>query len=506
MKKIFKNLHYLALAVLSLGILNSCNKEYLDTAPTDRIAEQDAYKTADNLMAVVSGMHRSLYVRLGTQYGGAQGYSGIGGMMIALDTYGEDLVHTALGGNWHIADARWQTNANENSSTVLYLYASMYKLIRNANTIITYGAAATGDPSLRDRAIGEAYAYRAFCYYNLVQLFGKRYNPSAVPNTQLGVPLVLDLDLSPKPRATVEEVYAQINSDLNTSLALLTGKSRGNTGPFLTHFNENVVRGLMARVALTQGNWSVAATQANLARTGFALMSNTQYKNGFSASGNGEWMWGVQILLTDQSDVFGDFGGYMSRNFNSSTIRLAPKAINSTLYNSFAATDVRRQVFDPTGNHTTLGLPSNFVKKPYTSQKFLAVSASDARSDVPLMRSGEMYLIEAEALARNGQETASKTVFNAFETNRNPSYTGAVTTGQAYIDEILKSRRFELWGEGFRFYDLKRLNLPLDRNGANHVATVINNVYNVPETDKRWQLLIPRTEINANPLIIQNDL
>jgi hypothetical protein len=90
--------------------------------------------------------------------------------------------------------------------------------------------------------------------------------------------------------------------------------------------------------------------------------------------------------------------------------------------------------------------------------------------------------------------------------SRNPAYVLSANTGQALVDEILFQRRIELWGEGFRFYDLKRTNSPLDRSGANHDSAIVNGVINVPVTDKRWQWLIPRAEINANPLIVQNEL
>ena len=38
-------------------------------------------------------------------------------------------------------------------------------------------------------------------------------------------------------------------------------------------------------------------------------------------------------------------------------------------------------------------------------------------------------------------------------------------TGAKLADEIMTHRRIELWGEGFRWFDLKRLGLPLDRTG-----------------------------------------
>ncbi len=479
-------------ALLLLALLSSCRSDFLETTPTRSVGADAATGTADNLMLIINGMHRNLYYRQG-----GQGYSGIGGQFIIQDSYGEDLVHTATGLNWHIDAVRWQAQGNENSFTVEYPYTFYYQMIRNANTVIANGATATGDTATRDKALGEAYAYRAFMYFQLVQLYGKRYVAGA-NGTNRAVPLRLDTSDSPLARATVEEVYTQIWADLDQAYTLLNGKSRVAK----SHFDTKVVDGLRARVALTQGKWAQAAQYAKAARAGYTLMSNADYKSGFTVA-NGEWMW-ASIIVADQTDYFGNFGAYMSRNYNSSTIRLAPKAMSKSLYSSFPATDVRTQVVDPTGAHTALGLPSNFAKFPYTSQKFLAVSVSDSRTDVPLMRASEMYLIEAEALARAGDEAGSKAVFNLFEKNRNPAYAGAVTTGQAYIDEVMKSRRFELWGEGFRFFDLKRLNQPLNRNGSNHSATVINNVYDVPADDKRWEYLIPRKELNANPLCTQN--
>ncbi len=71
----------------------------------------------------------------------------------------------------------------------------------------------------------------------------------------------------------------------------------------------------------------------------------------------------------------------------------------------------------------------------------------------------------------------------------------------------MDSRRIELWGEGLRFLDLKRLSLPLDRTGANVVTSVVNNVLTVPADDKRWTWLIPQSEIdNSEGLVVQNEL
>lgn len=496
-KNNYKYILYIFLFIL-LGGLSSCESDFLETDPTDKVSSDLATSTADNLMLIINGMHRNMYVRQNS----SQGQIGQSGIMIMMDALGDDVVFPSTGNGWYISTVRWQDQTNVNGSNLYYPFQFYYAMIKNANSVILNYSKATGDVSTINKAAGEAYAYRAFCYYMLVQLYAKRYEPGTI-NKQNGVPLRLDESFTPLKRSTVEEVYAQINSDLELSLSKLSGVTRSSK----SHFNTNVVKGLIARVALTQGNYPKAATYANEARTGFPLMNAATYKAGFnSLEGNGEWMWGSQIN-TDQTEYFGNFGAYMSRNYSSTNIRGCPKVMSKSLFLKFPSTDVRTQVVDPTGLHTSLALPSNFTKYAYTSQKFLAVSTSDSRMDVPYMRSAEMYLIEAEALARiPGRESDSKAVFTLLEKQRNPSYTTTSSTGTAYIEEILNSRRIELWGEGFRFLDLKRLNKALDRTGSNFNATVINNVSSVVAGDKRWTYLIPQSEINANPLCEQNDL
>jgi hypothetical protein len=123
------------------------------------------------------------------------------------------------------------------------------------------------------------------------------------------------------------------------------------------------------------------------------------------------------------------------------------------------------------------------------------------------MRTAEMFLIEAEAKARLGtDDVGARAALFTLAKNRNPSYTLSTNTGAALINEIMLQRRVELWGEGFRFLDLKRLDLPLDRNGSNHNITLAN-VFNIPVGDVRWEWLIPIAEINASGgAVVQNPL
>lgn len=483
----------LVLFIITIISFGACSEDFLDKKPTEFVDDEGATKTTENLMTLLNGIHRSLYMNYEDQ-----SQTGLGGLMQQTDIVGDDVVFPITNG-WFLAIYNWTAVANANSKDIRYPYRTYYRIVRNANTIINNADAAIGKTSDKNIVKGQALLYRAFCHFQLVQLYAKRY-VNGQENSQLGVPVILTVDNLAHPRSTVEEVYAQINKDLDEANTLLIGYGRPNN----SHLNLKVAQGLKARVALTQGNWAVAAEYANKARTGISLMSMTDYVSGFNDFKNEEWMWGSHINEV-QTESFGNFGAYMSRNFSSTVIRSCPKAINSKLYNMIPSTDVRSLVFDKTGQHISLALEPKFAKFPYTSQKFLAVSNGDSRCDVPYMRAAEMYLIEAEANARLGNANAAQILYD-FEITRNPSYVLSTNTGQALIDEILLQRRIELWGEGFRFFDLKRTNASLDRTGANHDSGITNGVMYVAPTDNRWQWLIPQDEINANPLMVQNEL
>jgi hypothetical protein len=480
---------------LLTGLLYSCDESYLETLPTTQIASTDVFTTTANGWAAINGIHRKMY----SQWMSSQDMGGYGGMMIAMDAMGEDLVFPV--NQWYANSVyKWLPHRSTTALWTLYPWNFWYQVINNSNQIIANIDNATGSDSDKKRIKSEALAYRAWGHFYIVQLYGSRY-VAGQSNTQLGVPLMKTSTVEPQVRATVEEVYTHINSDLNEAATLLVGApARSNK----SHIDLNVINGIKARVLLTQGKWAEAAAAAATARTGYSLMTNTDYKGGFSKATNPEWMWS-SIMIVDQTIYFYSYFAFISYNFNSTAIRTCPKCINSILYNTISATDVRKGIWWPTT--TSLTLPTaSFSKKAYMNTKFAVSDYTSSVGDLPLMRAGEMYLIEAEALARQGgKDTEAQNALYTLAVHRDPSYVKSTKTGQDLIDEIMLQRRVELWGEGFRFFDLKRLNLPLNRNGANHVTSQASKM-DVAAGDKEWQWLIPQDEINANPKMVQNPL
>lgn len=493
--KLFKHkLLFGALIVLLFS--SSCKKDFLDTSPTNAVAATEATANTKNGYAALNGIHRSMY----EQYD-QQGQAGEGSNNIFRDLMGEDIVYPRLSGSTGlIGFLQWDTHRNVSSSDLRYVYRFYYRIISNANVLINGIDNADGPEADKKIIKGQALAYRAWAHFQLVQLWGKRYDGTTKPNNQLGVPLLTSNLLEGQARATVEEVYTQVNKDLDDAATLLTSYARSGTAA-KSNINLNVVQGIKARVALTQQDWETAATNAIAARAGHQLMDTASYKSGFNNIENQEWIWGSR-QIDEQNTGLSSYFAYISANFNSTQIRTQPRAINSTLYNAIPATDIRKRMWDPTG--ATVPIPSGGVRVPYQNKKFLAKSEDLSVGDVPYMRSAEMYLVEAEARARQGQDVLAQTALFELAKNRNYNYISSSNTGQALIDEIFFHRRIELWGEGFRFTDLKRTNSPMSRAGIPNHLPILIVVNNIPAGDIRWEWLFPQDELNANKQIEQN--
>lgn len=493
MKQIIYSL-FLGIAVL---FTPACSKDFLELYPSNAVDVGLVFSTTGNAMGALNGIHRMLYI----QYEDDQDSGGYGGMMNILDLMGEDVILPAST-NRYMAITRWLAHINELERVVRFSWSFYYKVIANANLIIGNIDAAEGPQSERDLIKGQAYAYRAWGYFMLVQLYGKRWDAGG-SNNNLGVPLMTFESPEPKPRNTVAEVYDLIHEDLDKAISLLEGYQRLNK----YHINQSVAMGFKARVLLVQGEWEAAARMADRAMAGYTFMSPAQHYEGYNDYSNPEWMWSHKIG-DDQTLGFSSFFAYMGYNYNSRGVKEAPRVINRVIYDKIAETDVRKgKLWIPDGlTNPAVEVPPGGIKANYMHQKFRAESESSSDGCIPCMRVPEMYLIAAEGYAKAGPATLdmARDRLNSLQRSRDPGYVRSTAAASQLIEDILIARRIELWGEGFRFLDLKRLDLPLDRTGTNAVVSV-SVTMQVPTGDNRWQWKIPKTiEGDVNPHIVQN--
>jgi hypothetical protein len=498
MKKIFA---YIFIIFVCTALVTSCKKNFLDTGPTGSVDNSAIFTTTDNAASAINGVYRYLYSRYS-----AQNQPGQGGMMLNMDFMGEDLHQAAS--TWYTSSGNgtggWVSQKNDASGWVSYPFRMYYRCIGNANALIENIDAATGPDAAKKRLKAEGLTMRAWAYFNLVQIFAKRY-AAGTTNSQPGVSLTLGTLETKLPRSTVEEVYGQIKKDLDDAIALF---ATGSAVPNKSHLSINAAKAIKARVALTMQDYVTAATLAKevIDAGAYSLMSNAQYQEGFNNISNPEWIWGA-FVQDDQGDTFGSYFGQISWDGNTTYVRSRPKRINSALYALISATDVRKKMWEPAPNATNFPLPlPTYVREPYMSRKFKTRNTPTI-GDVPYIRLAEMHLLLAEAYARTpGKETDAQNALQVLAVNRDPNYVLSTNTGQALIDEIMVHRRVELWGEGFRFFDLKRLNLPLDRTVVpNFVSASVGSVMQIPAGDDRWTFAIPIEEIQANPNTSQND-
>ena len=477
MKRIF-NLYTLALLLL----LGSCKKDYLETAPSDQAPTQLVFATTEGAYVAINGIYRAHYQAWDVDAFAQKALD------LVSDLMGNDMVVNAAGYNWFNGDYRYTSQASSVTNGRSDLTWSYYYLLINAaNNIIVNVDAASGPQEDKDNIKGQALAVRANCYFNLVNYFQHTYKGN---EAKPGVPLYTEPSSEGKPRGTVQDVYNQIIADLTAAEGLLANKSRKH----FSHITINTAQGFRARVALQMEDWATAATYANKARQGYVPMTTSQYLGGFSSVTNPEWMWGMQII-TDQSTLFASFFSHVDASvFGYAQAGMAQKKITKALYDMIPAGDVRRSAFKAPG--TGAG-----INPDYNQNKFYILDPSTWNADYVFMRAAEMYLIEAEALARQNQDAAARTVLEALVKTRYPAYSAAGFSGAALVNEVLLQRRIELWGEGFSLLDIKRLKTGLNRPAGpgNHGAPNLSpNIFTMADQDPRLLFKIPQRELDAN--------
>jgi hypothetical protein len=90
-------------------------------------------------------------------------------------------------------------------------------------------------------------------------------------------------------------------------------------------------------------------------------------------------------------------------------------------------------------------------------------------ASIPIIRNEELILIYAEVQAQLNNTTLARNAINRIRTAASLGNYGGPTDLNSLITEILKQRRYSLFGEGHRWVDMRRYNrlnqLPIDRPG-----------------------------------------
>ncbi|MCP4309972.1 MAG: RagB/SusD family nutrient uptake outer membrane protein [Bacteroidetes bacterium] len=496
MKKIRSIIIILASAVLMF----SCSEEYLDTTPTDAVSADMIFQTTQGANVALNGIYRWFYW-----------YHGVGhddfsykALDIKCDLMGNDMKVFSEGYGWFIFEYKYIDRGNPGDETTTWIAWKLnYEVIFNANIILSKIDDAVGPLEEKNAIKGQAYALRAYAYFNLAQWYG----PTFVGNqAEPCVPIKVLPDEVHAPIASVGEVFNQAKSDIAEAVRFYNEPGTVDREA-KSQVDISVALGIQARIALVMNEWDLAISAAQGARTAHygdaveqPLMSTDDYQAGFKDVENGEWMWGMDVN-NEQATIYASFFSHMDPiKFSYASLGLQ-KQVTVNMYDNIPDTDVRKSVVVSPQNEidSIIWAETGQLVPAYSSYKFS--TGGSWASDYVLMRAAEMYLIEAEAASEIGLDAAAQVALNAILEARDPGTTTS-NTGQALKDEIYWQRTLELWGEGIGLFDLKRKNMPLARVGHDPTLCVETDI---PAGDYRFSLRIPQWEIDANDNISEAD-
>lgn len=313
------------------------------------------------------------------------------------------------------------------SSAMGSLWNTSYSQIYGANAVI-YGV----DNSLslaqadRDQLKGEALFIRALLHFHLANLFGS-------------IPYITSTDYvanSKVSKITVEQVYEKAKVDLENAIALLPEEYLSTDR---TRANRYAAHSLLARVCLYAGDWAEAANNASAVLNQTQMYTlDTSLSDTFliqSAATILQFSAQVPNVNTKEAQTF-TFTGNPSDN-----------ALSPSTVASFETGDLRRNLWvkeiDVDG------------ATYYHASKYTLYEGSQTEFS-KVLRLSEIYLIRAEARARQGELSNARDDLNAVRSQAGLPDFPAVAQDEL-LGAIMRERRSELFTEfGHRFFDLKR--------------------------------------------------
>lgn len=343
-------------------------------------------------------------------------------------------------------------------------WAASYKIIYYTNTVLELvDNADRNGPDETSNLKGQAYYQRAKAYLALAAAFCVAFDSSTAVR-DLGLPLRLTTNFNDKSvRSSLADTYNLIVSDIKNALQ------------YLPKFSVHVMRpskiaahGLMSRALLYMRRYQEAGLHADSV---LQVKNSLLNYNTLNATANFPVpQFNIEVVV--------------EHRFGSAVLLNSRAKVDSLLYSSYSANDLRKIVFFKSNNNNTYGFKGSYEGG---TTFFSGISVD------------EMYLNRAECLARAGQTKPAMDTLNAllrtrWKTNTFIPYTAA--NADEAVTKILQERRKELLMRGIRWMDIKRLNR--ENFGIGMLRKLNNTTYQMSPNDRRFALAIPEDVITLS--------
>lgn len=361
-------------------------------------------------------------------------------------------------------------------------WGGLYNSIAYANTVISeVPDASDGTSADKEQLIAEAKIHRASAYLMLVNTYSKPYQQETA-NTDLGVPLVLRPSTEqPLNRGTVAQVYTAIIDDILSATSALPAQQQYSTLP-----SKASAYGLLARTYLYMNRYDDANTAADQ-----ALSFNNKLIDLTKISTSTIIDYPLRVsnpeILLSKIPVNG-ISAYTPTAFRLSKELLA----------LFDNADQRYNLFTVPG--TTISTWEVYDGRYY----YLDYLKNEGRNVGPSVP--EMFLIKAEAAARNNQAAAAMDLVNQLRSKRILT-TGIVkltaSNAQDALIKVIEERRREFMFRMLRWWDMRRLKNET-RFQKTYTRTFGGAISTLSPDSDRYVFRIAQYEINLSPEIEQN--
>jgi hypothetical protein len=229
--EIMKTFKILICVSLLSFVMVSCDKDFLNTVPKDRLASDLFWKTEQDALYASTG----IYSRLGGQWR----YS-------AMDAY-TDIAHFIL--QWRSESAIEKNTFASNENVVANEWEYYYGIIQAASSFLeNVDNVPDMDPELNLRLKAEAKTLRAFAYINLAMLYGD------VPLVTTSMSVEDAKTISQTPVSQIWDFISTELTDAATDLPVIQEESGRVT--------KGAALGLQARAALYAGRYAEARNAA----------------------------------------------------------------------------------------------------------------------------------------------------------------------------------------------------------------------------------------------------
>lgn len=350
-KSMTKGLAGLLLCGVAATAFTSCKDDYLDLEPVTSYTPEQISGSLTGAQAAMVGLCNGMYRPCDFGFNGPNGAPWLDAF------YGEGMGNASIQGLWTYSSsfvnsyANWAYMNTSSSSIVSFMWEYCYNLIDAANNILAYiddvvneeeGTAA--EFAERDYIKAAALTIRAHAYTRLLQTYAPRWADSnngqaycLIIRTEPTTPDNTDIDFS-----TMNKVLELIYTDLDDAIELFEGSSRSYSRPGIWAPNEDVARGLYARAAMLQNDYTTAIEKATDAIANYPIMSADEYRSGFIYA-NSEYLWAgdidAQDLFWDTAPSWGGYNGYYTAAFG------IGDSMDYDLYKNLSMTDCRKLLY-----------------------------------------------------------------------------------------------------------------------------------------------------------------